>query len=213
MAWRIARRMGLLTMLSGLLWPHAAGADTRAGIAAYQRADYETAMRELNRSAEKGDPQALYNLAVAYAEGKAVPRDMARALDLYQRAATRGSVFAAYNLGQMHRKGEGVGADPAEAARWYGMAAKRGDYRAANELGLLMVEGKGVPRDPVEGFAWIYTGTVADIMDETSMANAIQLAGMLTRDQIQTAQGRGQSYYKRYIAPNGAVVRAIKSGR
>lgn len=213
MAWRMARTMGILTMVLGFLWPHAAGADTRAGIAAYRSGDYETALRELSSSAEKGDPQGLYNLGVAYAEGKAVPRDMTKAIDLYGRAAARGSVFAAYNLGQLYRKGDGVGADPAEAARWYEKAAKRGDYRAANELGLLMVQGKGVPRDPVEGFAWIYTGTVADIMDETSMANAIQLAGMLDRAQIQTAQSRGQSYYKRYIAPNRAVVRAIKGGR
>lgn len=206
-------RMSILATLLASLWGHGAAADTRAGITAYQRGDYETAMRELARSAERGDAQALYNLGVAYAEGKAVTRDMAKALEFYEKGARGGSVFAAYNLGQAYRKGEGVAADPAAAARWYEMAAKRGDYRAANELGLLYVEGKGVQRDPVEGFAWIYTGTHASIMDETSMANAMQLAGMLDKAQIQAAQARGQQYHKRYIAPHQAVVRAIQAGR
>lgn len=206
-------RMGWMTVLFAILGGSSALADTRAGIAAYRNGDYPRAMTELNKAAARGDGQALYNLGVAYAEGKAVPRDMAQALSFYERGAKAGSVFAAYNLGQVYRKGEGVTVDYAQAAKWYEIAAKRGDYRAGNELGLLYVEGKGIRRDPVEGFAWIYTGTHADIMDRTSMANAMQLASMLDKVQIQTAQARGQQYHKRYIAPHKAVVRAIQATR
>ena len=41
------------------------------------------------------------------------------------------------------------------------------------------------------------------------MANAMQLARMLTSEQIRTAQARGQSYYKRYVAPHRNVVRTL----
>ena len=202
---------GVVASLSALL-AGSARADVRTGIAAYARGDYPRAMREFEAGAEKGDPQALYNLGVAYAEGKAVPADRAKAIDLYRQATAHGSVLAAYNLGQAYRKGEGVAADFAEATRWYRMAAEGGHYKAAGELGILYVEGRGVPRDPVEGFAWIYTGTHASIMDDTALANAVKLAGMLTRDQVQEGQTRGQAYHKRYIAAHPAVVRAL-SGR
>src|SRR5690606_10323460 len=127
-----------------------------------------------------GDSQGLYNLGVLYAEGKAVSRDMAKAVALYRDGARKGSVLAAFNLAQTLRKGDGVPVDFKEAARWYEFAAKRGDFRAGSELGLLYVEGKGVKRDLVEGFAWIYPATHADIMDDKALANAMQLAGMLT---------------------------------
>lgn len=199
---------GLLASLSAVL-AGSARADVRTGIAAYARGDYPRAMREFEAAAEKGDPQALYNLGVAHAEGKAVPADRAKAVDLYRQAAGRGSVLAAFNLGQAYRKGEGVAADFAEAARWYRMAAEGGHYKAAGELGILYVEGRGVPKDPVEGFAWIYTGTHASIMDDSALANATKLASMLTRDQVQEGQKRGQDYHKRYIAAHPAVVRAL----
>jgi TPR repeat protein len=167
-------------------------------------------MRELEKAARNGVAQAFYNLGVVYSEGKAVKRDPAKAAKFYEQGAAKGSVLAAFSLAQAYRKGEGLPQDYAKAAKWYKFAAQRGDYRAGNELGLLYVEGKGVRRDPVEGFAWIYPATHADIMDDAAMANAIQLAGMLTKDQTDTAQARGKSYYERYIASNPKVVRAIR---
>lgn len=204
------RLIGLACAALALFGGRQVLADTRSGIAAYQRGDYAMAMSELDKAARAGDAQAHYNLGIAYAEGKAVSRDLAKAAEHYRTGASKGSVLAAFNLAQAYRKGEGVAQDHAQAAKWYEFAAKRGDYRAGNELGILYVEGKGVRRDPVEGFAWIYPATHMDIMDDKAMANAMQLAGTLTKEQIQTAQARGQSYYKRYMAPNQRVVRTLK---
>lgn len=204
----LAGILGILAALFGT----SASAQVAQGIKAYARGEYTTAMRAFEAGAAKGDPQALYNLGVAYAEGRAIPADPARAIDYYRRAAEGGSVLAAFNLGQAYRKGQGVAADPTQAARWYEQAAKGGHYKAGNELGILYIEGKGVPRDPIEGMAWIYPATHASIMDSSAMANAIQAAGLLDRAQIQEAQSRGQTYFRRYIAPNRAVVRALSGG-
>lgn len=209
---RLPTRLALAGALVAVLTAPAL-ADTTKAIAAYQAGDYETAMSELQAAADAGDAQAFYNLGVAHAEGKAVPQDWAKALDFYQKGAEGGSVLAAFNLGQAYRKGDGTQIDYAEAAKWYEMAAKRGDYRAASELGLLYVQGQGVKADLVEGFAWNYTATHASIMDEYAMANAIQLASMLTEDEMAVAQKRGQDYFERYMAPNEVVVNAILTGQ
>lgn len=207
--------MGLLTaLLSVFAGP--ALSDTAKGIAAYQKGNYATAMRELEKAAAAGDEQAFFNLGVAYAEGKAVPRDLGKAVALYRKGAEGGSVLAAFNLAQAYRKGQGIGQDYDAAAKWYEFGAKRGDYRASNELGLLYVEGKGVGRDLVEGFAWIYPATHQMIMDDSAMANAMQLASMLDKQQIDEAQARGRTYFENYFEPNADLVEALlqdKRGR
>lgn len=203
------RRMAMLGGILGFLFGSGASADVGAGVKAYARGDYPAAMRAFEAGAAAGDPQGLYNLGVAYAQGRAVPRDEARAVDLYRRGAERGSVLAAFNLAQAYRKGAGTATDYAEAARWYEYGAKRGDYRAGNELGILYLEGRGVPRDPVEGMAWIYPATHATIMDQGAMANAIQAAEMLSGAQVQAAQERGKAYFRRYVQPNRTLVRTL----
>jgi uncharacterized protein len=206
-------RMGILSALLSLVGGGQAMSDTAKGIAAYQRGDYPRAMKELQAAAEKGDEQAYYNLGVAYAEGKAGPRDMTRAIAAYRKGAEGGSVLAAYNLAQAYRKGDGVVRDYSQAAKWYEAAARHGDFRASNELGLLYVEGKGVEKNLIEGFAWIYPATHASIMDDSAMKNAMQLASMLTKEQLDQAQARGRTYFDDYFEPNSDVVDAILEGR
>lgn len=206
-------RMGILSALMSLVGGGVALSDTAKGIAAYQRGDYSTAMKELEAAAAKGDEQAYYNLGVAHAEGKAGPRDMGKAIAAYRKGAEGGSVLAAFNLAQAFRKGDGVGQDYAEAAKWYEFGAKRGDFRASNELGLLYVEGKGVKKDLVEGFAWIYPATHAMIMDDNAMKNAMQLASMLDKPQLDKAQAKGRSNFEQYFEPNEDMVEAILQSR
>ena len=79
-------------------------------------------------------------------------------------------------------------------------AAVGGDYKSANELGLLYVEGKGLEEDLIEGFAWLYVGTHRSIQYEAALKNAMQLAVLLTREQLVVAQTRGQEYYTAYVA-------------
>ncbi|MCG7392759.1 sel1 repeat family protein [Microvirga sp. ACRRW] len=203
------RLLMVLGIVLSALFGSKAEADTRKGIAAYQQGDYVTAFKELDQAARVGDAQAYYNLGIFYQEGKAQPRNLEQAFAMYKRGAEKGSVLAAFNLGQAYRKGEGIAVNYTEAARWYEFAAKRGDYRAGNELGILYVEGKGVRTDKIEGFAWIYTGTHMDIMDDKALTNALQLASTMNREEMQVAQGRGRSYYQRYIKPNQNVVRTI----
>lgn len=166
-------------------------------------------MEKLEKAAAVGDEQAYFNLGIAYAEGKAVPRDVAKAFELYRKGAEGGSIVTAYNLGQFYRKGQGTAQDYAAAAKWYEFAAMRGDFRASNELGLLYVEGKGVTQDPIEGFAWIYPATHQSIMSEQAMANAMQLASMFDEQQINAAQSRGRIYFEKYFEPNMDVVEIL----
>lgn len=53
------------------------------------------------REAQAGDPDAQYNLAYIYENGLGVPKDEAKALELYQQAANQGHPAAQNNLDAM----------------------------------------------------------------------------------------------------------------
>ena len=60
--------------------PDSSQADFRDGLAAYERGDYQTALREWRPLAEQGDAQAQYNLGLMYYHGTGVSQDYAEAV-------------------------------------------------------------------------------------------------------------------------------------
>jgi TPR repeat protein len=79
-------RKHVLLLLVTLCWPWLAySADFDAGVAAYNKGDYATAMREWRPLAEAGDASAQYNLGVMYANGEGVPEDDAEAVKWYRK--------------------------------------------------------------------------------------------------------------------------------
>jgi len=53
---------------------------------------------QLQREADNGDPDAQYNLAYRYENGLDVPKDDAKALELYEKAADQGHSEARSHL-------------------------------------------------------------------------------------------------------------------
>ncbi len=62
----------LLTLLVG---NPARSTGFQKGLDAYQRGDYETALRELEPLAEQGNPDAQYNLGWMYYQGEGTAQD------------------------------------------------------------------------------------------------------------------------------------------
>ena len=105
--------------------PASAGFDE--GVAAFDRGDYETAVRELRLLAKQGDAGGQYNLGAMYLNGWGVPQDDAEAVKWYRKAADQGYADAQFILGFMYGTGRGVPRDYVAAERWYRKAAKLGD--------------------------------------------------------------------------------------
>src|SRR5947207_15701253 len=71
----------------------------KAGIDAWQRADYSAAVAIWRPLAEKGDADAAFNLGQAYRLGRGVPTNIAAATTWFQRAAAKGHLDAQTTLG------------------------------------------------------------------------------------------------------------------
>ncbi len=102
------------------------------GVAAFDRGDYETAMREFRPLAEQGDARAQFNLGAMYLNGWGVAQNHAEALKWYRLAAEQGAADAQFILGFMYGTGRGVARDYVAAGRWYRKAAEQG--AAATEM-------------------------------------------------------------------------------
>jgi len=126
----------------------------RAGAAAYNRADYATAMRLWLPLAEGGNADAQAMLGIIYEEGQGVSQDYTAALTWYRRAADQGHPDAQFYLAYMHDLGKGVPIDPAAAANWLSKAADQGHADAQFNLGAMYEDGIGVSQDYQAAVTW-----------------------------------------------------------
>jgi cell division septation protein DedD len=156
-------RMTLGMMASVAMLAGPARADTKAGVDAWTRAEaamaagdkltarkeYASAIREWQTQADKGDPDAQFNLGQAYKWGKGVPQDLTRAELLFYKASQRGHLDAADNYGLLlFQRGQ-----HAQAMPYIQSAADRGEKRALYLLGVAHFNGENVPKDWVRAYA------------------------------------------------------------
>lgn len=106
-------------------------------------ADPEAALIWLRTAAQSGNPDHLFDLAVAL-ETFGTPEDAATH---YQEAANAGHMESIVSLGVLYQNGTGVTQDYEKAVALYVAAADAGHARAQNNLGLLFVRGHGVAQN------------------------------------------------------------------
>lgn len=123
----------------------------KSGIEAWQRSDYSGAVTIWRPLAEKGDPDAEFNLGQAYRLGRGVPTNLAAAKTWFERAAGQGHVDAQTTLGLLLFQN----GDQPEALKWLKKAADQGEPRALLVYGTALVNGDSVTQDPVLGYAYV----------------------------------------------------------
>ncbi len=127
----------LIALLCCLVLATPAWAGLDEGVAAHERGDYETALREFRALAEQSDADALNYLGLMYAKGQGVPQNYAQAARWYGRAAERGDAAAQYNLGLAYGKGHGVPQNRTQAHMWLDLAAAQGFGPAAENRDMI----------------------------------------------------------------------------
>jgi len=156
----VRARWSTLLLCLPLLWSSPLSAQSvKAGIEAWQRADYGRAVAIWRPLAERGDADAQFNLGQAYRLGRGVPTDLAEAQDWLGRAAEQGHVDAQTTLGLL-LFGNG---DHAGGIKWLGKAADKADPRAMLIYGTALFNGDGVPQDQALGYAFVSRAAAAGL--------------------------------------------------
>ena len=125
---------------------------------------------EMVGKANDGDPQAQYDLALAYREGKDIQKDLQSSFRWLKEAANGGHVEAQYELGKdyaVEAEGNrqtaklGIGTAIKYFARnyefavqWYHEAAQKGHVGAQLELAKLYFAGWGIQQNDAKAKEW-----------------------------------------------------------
>jgi len=155
------------------------------GLVAAEHRDYATAIRLWGLLAEQGNPDAQYNLGVAYAYGHGVTRDHAAAASWFRKAANQGLAAAQLSLGVFYENGVGVPQDFASAVSWYQKAAEQGNPAAQLNLGVMYENGWGVAQNYVMAHMWFSLAAAAG--DGDAARHRELSAAKMTSEQIAEA--------------------------
>ena len=147
----MVRRIWLVGALLGAVAAPLPAQSVKAGIEAWQRADYAAAVAIWRPLAEKGDADAAFNLGQAYRLGRGVPTNLGAAQTWFERAANKGHVDAQATLGLLLFQN---GSQP-EGLKWLKAAAEQGEPRALLVYGTALFNGDSVAQDPILGYAYI----------------------------------------------------------
>lgn len=121
----------------------------KAGVDAYERGDYRTAIEKWRPAANQGSADAQFNMGQAYKLGRGVPADPKQAEAWYRKAALQGHEQAEGYYGlALFENGK-----RSEAVQWLQRAVSRDDARAQYILGIMLFNGDGVQKDWVRAYA------------------------------------------------------------
>ena len=129
-------------------------ADFKSGLTAYNKGDFETAVKEWQGPAEQGHAQALNGLGFLYMNGQGVAQDDTRALGYFLIAAKRNFAAAQYNAGILYSRIKGAMRNQRKASEWIMKAAEQGHVGARYQLAGRYENGTGVDKDFVEALRW-----------------------------------------------------------
>jgi uncharacterized protein len=112
---------------------------------------------QVERKAEKGDPDAQYELGYRYARGHKdeITQDKSKAAEWYRMAAESGHVLGMHDLAYvLSTSGEGVELDTEEAFQWYLRAAEAGNDDSMVRVGNFFQYGRGAHLDTDKAVSW-----------------------------------------------------------
>jgi cell division protein FtsN len=142
----------------------APGGGVKDGVDAWQRNDYTAAVAIWRPLAQKGDPDAAFDLAQAYKLGRGVPTDLAQAKQLYGVAARGGHLQGAANYGLLlFQDGDRTSAMP-----WIRKASDAGDPRAQYVYGTALFNGDLAPKDWPKAYALMTRAAAAGLPQATT---------------------------------------------
>jgi localization factor PodJL len=121
--------------------------------------------KRLVEAASAGDPDASYEIAIRFVQGRNAAPDFAMAAAWLDRAARAGLVPAQFRLGSMYEKGLGVRKDFAEARRLYVAAAAKGHAKAMHNLAVLYTGGIDGAPDFAAAAEWFRKAAAYGVVD------------------------------------------------
>lgn len=168
-----------------------------SGQEAYDRGDYDLAMKNLGMAADEGHAAAYTLIGHLYRDGYGVSPNGPEAAKYYTRGAELGQCAAQLSLARMYHIGSSLGRNEALAERWYREAAMRGYPWAQFSLASFYEKGVLVQKDDVQAYFWFialvenprrYGNGVGLAMQEVAIISLVTMRDRMTGEQLIDAR-------------------------
>jgi TPR repeat protein len=179
--------VAILVVILSLTWlPFAQGQHSDAW---RFRSNATADLAQLHAMAEKGDPDAQYQLAEKYRIGFPIEQDYKKALELYNRSAEQGFAASQFRLGDLHEKGEILEQDLNKAVEFYRKAAEQGHPGAQNALAHIYQLGSGVEQDMAAAMVWYRKAALqGDEWSQLALGDQYRIGLAVPRDLVQSTK-------------------------
>ncbi len=117
----------------------------------------------LKQLAERGNPDAQFEMGIRYLGGEGLPKDEKQAVDWLLKAAAQQNLPSMNALGTLSEEGVGLPKDAKKAFDWFEKAAKYGLPLAQQNLAECYDQGKGVEKNEKEGLKWLLRAANQDL--------------------------------------------------
>ena len=107
----------------------------KKGMEAQREHRYDAAFEHFKNSAEKGHPEAQYELGCCYSKPEGTALNIPEAIRWFHKAAEQGHMNAQYRLGKLYQAGIGVRESKSEAIFWFEKASEQGHKDAPYQCG------------------------------------------------------------------------------
>jgi hypothetical protein len=128
--------------------------DIEAGIKAFNKGDYESAITQWIFLADEGYTSAQYNIGIMYTHIGGDTEDYDEGMKWFLMAAKEGHPEAQFELGALYDSGKGIARNHVIAMEWYLKAARQGLSKAAYVIGEKFFLGLGVEENVVSALMW-----------------------------------------------------------
>lgn len=170
----------------------------------YIKQDDDLAFKWFSLASEKGNPEAMCNIACIYAQ----KRDWESGVPWLKKAAMLNHAKSQFLLGELYTEGEHIRKDAIQGTYWLRKASENGLSDAMNTLAFCLLEGIGVDQNTEEAILWI--------KKSYELGNAIAMSnmGLLYERGIGVEKdiSKAASFYQRAIE-SGNVEANFSLGR
>ncbi len=143
----------------------------------------------LRALADKGEPDAQYQLAERYRIGYPVEQDTAKAVELYELSAGQGFAASQFRLGELYEEGEILDRDLGKAVESYRKAAEQGHPGAQYALAHIYHLGSGVPQDMAAAMVWYRKAALqGDEWSQLALGDQYRIGLAVQRDLVQSTK-------------------------
>ena len=128
---------------------------TEQGREYFRQEDYEKAFDAFGEAAGLGYPDAIYNCAVCFMEGRGTEQDFHEGFRYFRRAANMGNKNALHNLASCYMLGIGTAKNDTLAAQWYLKSANNGQPMSQTVISNCYLKGIGIEQDSAKAEYWL----------------------------------------------------------